>query len=150
MDYYKNKLMKRLFNEYYDVFSCTLDTAEYVPEKYNEKIYKMIFVSMKKQFKQLVKETKVHDKQIKQKLKQKAQEEKVKKDKPRSKLALLISRLFARKKRRDIVKDKADYCCEATIDKCASTSALDDSASAYTLTQQTPNTVSGDGCHNGE
>lgn len=146
MDYYKNKLMKRFFNEYYETFSCTLDTAEYVPEKYNDKIYNIIFVSMKRDFKKLEKEVKVHIKQIKFKIKQKSREEKAIKEKPKSKLALLFSKLFARKKRRDIVKDKADYCCETTIDKCESTSALDDSTSEYTLLQQTPNTVPGDGC----
>lgn len=144
MDYYKNKLMKRFFIEYYETFRCTLDTAEFVPEKYNDKIYKIIFVSMKKQFKELDREVKNHNKQIK--IKQKAREDKVKTDKPKSKLALLFSKLFTRKKRRDIVKEKADYCCETTIDKCDSTSALDDITSEYTQPQQTPNTVPGDGC----
>ncbi len=146
MDYYKNKLMKKFFNEYYETFSCTLDTADYVPEKYNDKIYKIIFVSMKKQFRELEKEVKVHNKQIKLKLKLKSREEKAVKEKPKSKLALLFSKLFARIKRRKIVKEKADYCCETTIDECDSTSALDNSTSEYTRTQQTPNTVPGDGC----
>ena len=121
MDYYKNKLMRKLLSEYYNTFACTLDTADYVPSKFNNKIYSYIFKNMKKQFKQVDKEAKIHSKEVatKNKLKQ-------------PKKVSFISRLFSKlKQRHDIVKEEADYCCSATIDECANTSALDNNVSEY-------------------
>jgi hypothetical protein len=50
LDFYENNLVKETLNEYYDTFSRTLDTAEYVPEKFNAKISKYIYKKMQQKF----------------------------------------------------------------------------------------------------
>lgn len=45
------------------------DTADYVPEKYNNKILAYIFKSMKKQFKKIAREDKRYQKQRKKRRK---------------------------------------------------------------------------------
>ena len=50
LNYNKNKLINECLCHYYETFARTLDTADYVPEKYNNKILAYIFKSMKKQF----------------------------------------------------------------------------------------------------
>lgn len=50
INYNKNDLMEECLDRYYGTFMRTLDTVDYVPEKYNEKILKYIFKNMKKQF----------------------------------------------------------------------------------------------------
>lgn len=126
MDYYKNKLMKKMLNEYYEVFSCTLDTSDFVPEEFNSKIYSYIFKNMKKSFKLIDKDARKHTKEVKLKLKN-----------MKPKRQSFIKRLFnAFKKRKRVVKDKADYCCETTIDERDSASALDKNLSAYANEQQ--------------
>lgn len=60
LNYYKNKLINECLTEYYETFSCTLDTADYVPEKYNKKILRYIFKNMKRQFKKLDKADKIY------------------------------------------------------------------------------------------
>ena len=69
MDYYKNKLLNELLEVYYDNFSKTLDTADYVPRQYTKKINKYIFKNMKRAFKRLDKEDKIHCKAVAKKLK---------------------------------------------------------------------------------
>ena len=63
----KNKLINEVLDKYYETFSHTLDTADYVPEKYNDKINRYIFKNMKKAFKKIDKEDKIyqHDLKIK-------------------------------------------------------------------------------------
>ena len=58
INYNKNKLINQTLDKYYDTFSHMLDTCDYVPEKYNEKIGKYIFKNMKKHFKLIDKEVK--------------------------------------------------------------------------------------------
>lgn len=53
INYNKNKLIDACLETYYGTFACTLDTADYVPEKYNKKILAYIFKNMKKQFRKL-------------------------------------------------------------------------------------------------
>lgn len=65
INYNKNKLINKCLREYYETFSHTLDTADYVPEKYNNKILAYIFKNMKKQFKKIDRADKVFQKQIK-------------------------------------------------------------------------------------
>ena len=47
INYNKNELINTTLDKYYETFSHTLDTADYVPEKYNNKILKYIFKNMK-------------------------------------------------------------------------------------------------------
>jgi hypothetical protein len=48
INFNKNKLINKVLENYYQTFSMTLDTADYVPEKYNDKIIKYIFKNIKK------------------------------------------------------------------------------------------------------
>lgn len=56
INYNKNKLINKTLDKYYDTFSHTLDTTDFVPEKYNKKICKYIFKNMKKAFRKINKE----------------------------------------------------------------------------------------------
>ena len=61
--------LKRVFNEErtnYGTIQHTLDTADYVPEKFNKKIHKYIFKNMNKQLKKVDR----IDRQYQNKLKQ--------------------------------------------------------------------------------
>ena len=53
MNFHKNELINTTLYEFYKTFSCTLDTAEYVPEKYNKKIHKFIYKNMRKAFRKI-------------------------------------------------------------------------------------------------
>lgn len=48
MNYHKLELTQEWLKQAYPTFAKTLDTADYVPEDYNEKILKMIFKDVKK------------------------------------------------------------------------------------------------------
>lgn len=50
MNYHKNDLIDECLIRFYTTFAHTLDTADYVPDKYNDKILKYIFKNMKKAF----------------------------------------------------------------------------------------------------
>lgn len=50
LDFYGNDLLKETLNEYYNTFQCTLDTVDYVPKKFNEKISKYIYKKMRQKF----------------------------------------------------------------------------------------------------
>lgn len=50
MNYHKNDLIDECLTRFYTTFAHTLDTADYVPDKYNDKILKYIFKNMKKAF----------------------------------------------------------------------------------------------------
>lgn len=65
INYNKNKLINQTLNKYYETFSLTLDTVDFVPEKYNKKICKYIFKNMKKSFKKIDKEDKKYQRKIK-------------------------------------------------------------------------------------
>lgn len=56
LNYNKNKLINECLTKYYETFAHTLDTADYVPEKFNNKILNYIFKNMRKQFRKLDKE----------------------------------------------------------------------------------------------
>jgi len=58
IDFHKNKMIDQVLNNYYGTFSKTLDTADYVPEKFNKKISKYIYKNMKKKFKEIDREYK--------------------------------------------------------------------------------------------
>lgn len=67
INYNKNELINTTLDKYYETFSHTLDTADYVPEKFNEKISKYIFKNMKRSFRQIDKEDRRYQKFLKQK-----------------------------------------------------------------------------------
>lgn len=69
INYNKNELIDECLCRYYETFARTLDTADYVPEKYNNKILAYIFKSMKKQFKKIDREDKRYQKQRKKRRK---------------------------------------------------------------------------------
>lgn len=56
MDFKKNDLIDEVLNRYYNTFSLTLNTYEFVPEEFNYEILKIIFKEMKKSFKRVNKE----------------------------------------------------------------------------------------------
>lgn len=62
INYNKNKLINKALDEYYSTFSHTLDTADFVPDKFTKKIHKYIFKNMKKALKKLDKEDRKYQK----------------------------------------------------------------------------------------
>ena len=71
INYNKNKLINQTLDKYYETFSHMLDTCDYVPEKYNNKIGKYIFKNMKKSFKLIDKDDKQFQREFKKKVKEK-------------------------------------------------------------------------------
>ena len=53
MNYNKNDLIDTLLIRYYATFARTLDTSDYVPDKFNCKILKYIFKNMKRKFREI-------------------------------------------------------------------------------------------------
>ncbi len=76
INYNKNKLINTALTKYYETFSRTLDTADFVPEKYNDKILRYIFKNMKKAFKRIDKEDRNYQRQFNKRLKTNAKQEK--------------------------------------------------------------------------
>ena len=76
LNYNKNKLINTALDKYYETFSHTLDTADFVPDKFNDKINKYIFKNMKKAFKKIDKEDKIYQKSAKKQAKMRKKEEK--------------------------------------------------------------------------
>ena len=76
LNYNKNKLINECLCKYYETFSHTLDTADFVPETYNDKINAYIFKNMKKAFKCVDREDKLFQKQVCKKQAQKKKQEK--------------------------------------------------------------------------
>ena len=64
LNYNKNKLINECLTKYYETFSHTLDTADYVPDKFNNKILNYIYKNMRKTFKRIDKEDKKYQKQF--------------------------------------------------------------------------------------
>jgi len=56
MEFIKNDLINAVLENYFQTFSRTLDTADYVPEKYGKKIHAFIFKNMKSKFKEIKRE----------------------------------------------------------------------------------------------
>ena len=78
INYNKNKLINECLNKYYETFSCTLDTADYVPGKFNEKILAYIFKNMKRQFKRIDRADKKYQRDLRKKQKEKGKQSKQK------------------------------------------------------------------------
>lgn len=93
INYNKNKLINQALDKYYDTFAHMLDTCDYVPEKYNNKIGKYIFKNMKRHFKLIDREDRKFQKKLKDKLKSKENLNKPIKEKWK-----LFKKLFRNKK----------------------------------------------------
>lgn len=76
INYNKNKLINECLIKYYETFSHTLDTADFVPEKYNDKINAYIFKNMKRAFKRIDKADKQFQKEFRKKEKLKMKQRK--------------------------------------------------------------------------
>ena len=72
LNYNKNKLINTCLHKYYETFAQTLDTADFVPEQYNNKITKYIFKNMKKAFRRIDREDRKYQWQVAKKQKQKS------------------------------------------------------------------------------
>ena len=81
INYNKNKLINECLNKYYETFSHTLDTADFVPERYNDKINAYIFKNMKLAFKRIDKADKQFQKEFRKKEKLKMKQRKSNKKK---------------------------------------------------------------------
>ena len=92
INYNKNKLINQALDKYYDTFAHMLETTEYVPQSYNDKIGKYIFKNMKRHFKLINKEDRKFQRKFKKELKVKQKNEKPIKSK------WSLFRLFKRKK----------------------------------------------------
>ena len=64
INYNKNKLINTCLVKYYETFALTLDTADFVPEKYNKKILAYIFKNMKRQFRKGDKAGRLYQKEL--------------------------------------------------------------------------------------
>lgn len=133
MEFKKNDLINETLQKYYETFSYTLDTRDYVPDKYNKKIMKYIYKNMKRKFKQVNKEYKLYIRVEKQEQRRNERFVKQQQRKESNKGLLFrikqfLHKLF-RQKRSEMVKEKADYFLEQKINECDSTSALDNSTS---------------------
>lgn len=71
INFNKNKLINKTLEKYYETFSCTLDTVDFVPEKYNKKICKYIFKNMKRAFRKIDKDDRVYQRAFNRKQKEK-------------------------------------------------------------------------------
>ena len=76
INFNKNVLINQTLDKYYDTFSHTLDTNDFVPERYNKKISKYIFKNMKKAFKRIDKEDRKYQRKFRKKVRVKNKEEK--------------------------------------------------------------------------
>ena len=68
INFNKNKLINITLDKYYDTFAHTLDTSDFVPEKYNKKICKYIFKNMKKAFKRIDREDRKYQRKFRKQI----------------------------------------------------------------------------------
>ena len=99
LNFHKNKLINKVLDNFYDTFSHTLNTMDYVPEKYNKKISAYIFKNMKKAFRQIDKEDKIYQKKLKLRAKEKLEQQQEQSDiEVKPNIFQKISNLFMAKK----------------------------------------------------
>ena len=67
IDYKDNDLIDECLVRFYETFKHTLDTADYVPKKYNDKILKYIFKRLNRKFKQIDRACKMYERAKKRK-----------------------------------------------------------------------------------
>ena len=77
MNYNKNELINTTLDKYYETFSHMLDTSDYVPEKFNDKIGKYIFKNLKKTFKLIDGEDRKYQRKFKKEVKNQEKEKKL-------------------------------------------------------------------------
>ena len=76
INFNKNKLINKTLEKYYETFSRTLDTADFVPQKFNDKISKYIYKNMKKSLKQIDKADRIFQKKLQKEEKKKLEKTK--------------------------------------------------------------------------
>lgn len=74
INFNKNKLINSVLVNYYDTFAHTLDTSDFVPERYNKKISRYIFKNMKKAFKRIDKEDRKYQRVFRKKVRNQEKE----------------------------------------------------------------------------
>ena len=77
INYNKNELINTTLDKYYETFSHMLDTSDYVPEKFNDKIGKYIFKNLKKTFKLIDGEDRKYQRKFKKEIKVQEKEKKL-------------------------------------------------------------------------
>lgn len=70
VNYNENDLLDELHARFFQSFALTLDTADYVPDKYIDKVYKRIYKAQKKQYKKIGKTDKAYQQWFKEHLPQ--------------------------------------------------------------------------------
>jgi len=112
INYNKNKLINETLVKYYETFEHTLDTVDFVPQKYNAKICRYIFKNLKITFKKIDREDKKYQKEFNKKIKDKENAKKKLQEKPkkRHKLLDLFKKIFRKifKKRGQRTAKNAD------------------------------------------
>ena len=98
INFNKNELINTTLDKYYDTFAHTLDTSDFVPEKFNKKISKYIFKNMKKAFRRIDKEDRKYQRKFR---KQVRKEEKEQKRLAKPKKQGLLSKLFKKKPKKE-------------------------------------------------
>lgn len=71
INYNKNKLINKTLDVFYNTFALTLDTEDFVPERFNKKICKYIFKNMKKAFRKIDKEDRKFQRQFRKEIRRK-------------------------------------------------------------------------------
>lgn len=100
INFNKNKLINKTLDKYYETFSRTLDTADFVPQKFNDKISKYIYKNMRKALRQIDKEDRIFQKQLKIKEKISLEKTKTKKYSLFKKLIIWFRFNFLKRKHR--------------------------------------------------
>ena len=62
INYNENDLLDELHVRFFQSFAVTLDVADYVPQKYIEKVYKQIYKALKRRYKKIAKTNKAYQK----------------------------------------------------------------------------------------
>lgn len=102
INYNKNKLINECLCKYYETFARTLDTADFVPAEYNDKINAYIFKNMRKAFRRVDKEDKLFQKSVKSKQAQKKKQEnaRIKAEKKRQKRERILAKKQSKKSKK--------------------------------------------------
>ena len=87
INFNKNKLINITLDKYYDTFAHTLDTSDFVPDKFNKKICKYIFKNMRKAFRRIDKEDRKYQRKLRKE--------------ERKKQGNIFSRLFKKKPKKE-------------------------------------------------
>lgn len=53
INYNKNDLLDELHARFFQSYALTLDTADYIPQEYIDKVYKQIYKAQKKKYKEI-------------------------------------------------------------------------------------------------